>query len=158
MTMKTRTLPAVFGVIGLAVFASMASSASVPLGVFAVIDKVVLEPADGAHQRIQIWGAFARWDEATGIGYRAPERGYLYYGCSRERMGTCRNEWADLKSVAGTGEIVGFGSRALAAGRVRSSGERASAPDGYPIQFGISRMGSPRGDVFDRLKALARAR
>ena len=156
--MKKRALPAVFGVIGLAMLASMAASASVPLGVYAVIDKVVLEPADGAQQRIQIWGAFALWDETTGMGFRAAERGYLYYGCSKEQTGMCRSEWADLKSVAGTGEIVGFGSRALAAGRVRLNGERASAPDVYPIQFGVVRMGSPRGAVFDQLKALTRAR
>ena len=156
--MKTRILQAVFSVIGLASFASIAASASVPVGVFAVIDKVVLEPADGAHQRIQIWGAFALWDETAGLGFRAPERGYLYYGCSKEEIATCRNEWADLKSVAGTGEIVGFGSRSLAAGRVRSVGERASAPDRYPIQFGVTRMGLPRGTVFDRLKAFARAK
>jgi hypothetical protein len=146
-------------VVLLSAAAVMHVSASVPLGVYAVVDKVVMEPADTEPQRVQIWGTFALWDGKPGLGYRAPERGYLYYGCSREQIGICRNEWADLKSMAGTGRMIGFGSRSLAAGRVRASGEQASAPEVYPIQFGVVQMGSsPRGAIFDQLKALARAR
>ena len=156
--MKKLTLPAVLGVAGLAMFASMTAGASVPVGVYAVIDKVVLEPADAEPQRIQIWGAFALWDETAGLGYRAPERGYLYYRCPSGQTAACRNEWADLKSVAGRSETVGFGSRSLAGGRVRAARERAPEPDVYPIQFGVVRMGSPRGAVFDQLRALTRER
>lgn len=148
-----------FIVILLSAAAAIHVGASVPVGVFAYIDKVVLEPADAEPQRVQIWGAFALWDERTGLGFRAPERGYLYYSCSREQIGICRNEWADLKSIAGSGQIIGFGSRSLVAGRVRATSERASAPELYPIQFGVVQMGSsPRGAMFDQLKALARAR
>lgn len=156
--MRKCILQVTSGVVGLAILASLTASASVPVGVYAVIDRVVLEPADGDPQRIQIWGVFALWDETTGMRFQRPARGYLYYSCSREQVGMCRNEWADLKSVAGTGDVVGFGSRSLAGGRVRLVGERTSAPDGYPVQFGVVRMGSPRGAVFDQLKALARAR
>jgi len=146
-------------VVFLSAVAAMHVSASVPLGVYAVVDRVVLEPADAEPQRIQIWGAFALWDGNPGLGYRAPERGYLYYSCSREQIGVCRNEWADLKSMAGTGRMIGFGSRSLAAGRIRATGEQASAPEVYPIQFGVVQMGSsPRGAIFDQLKALARVR
>ena len=156
--MRKCIFPVALAVVGLAIVASMTASASVPIGVYAVIEKIVLEPADADPQRIQIWGAFALWDETTGMGFRAPERGYLYYSCPKEHIATCRNEWADLKSVANTGETIGFGSRSLLAGRVRADGGRALGPDVYPIQFGVVRMGSPRGGVFDRLKALARAR
>ena len=139
--------------------AAIGVSASVPVGVYGLIDKVVLEPDAQNAQRAQIWGAFAVWDDADGAGFRAPRRGYLYYSCSEAQIETCRNEWSDLKSIAGTGQMVGFGSRSLLGGRVRPSSERASAPDGYPIQFGVVQMGSaPRGAIFDQLRALVRAR
>ena len=146
-------------VILVSAIAAITAHASFPLGVYAVIDKVVLEPGDAEPQRVQVWGAFALWDDRPGLGYRAPERGYLYYSCSKAQAGICRNEWADLKSVAGTGQTVGFGSRSLSAGRVRASGEAALAPEPYPIQFGVVQMGaSPRGAIFDQLKAVARGR
>lgn len=139
--------------------AAIGVSASVPVGVYGVVDKVILEPDAQHPQRAQVWGAFAVWEDTTGLAFRAPQRGYLYYSCSTAQLETCRNEWADLTSVAGTGQIIGFGSRSLLGGRVRPSGERASAPDGYPIQFGVVRIGSAaRGATFDRLRALARAR
>ena len=157
--MQKQTLTVVIGVGALAVFAAMNAGASVPLGVYAIVDKVVVEPADAGPQRVQIWGTFALWDEGPGLGYRTPERGYLYYTCAKEQMRICLSEWADLKSMAGKGQMIGFGSRSLAAGRVRASSERASAPELYPIQFGVVQMGSsPRGAIFDQLKALARAR
>jgi hypothetical protein len=139
--------------------AAIGVSASVPLGVYAIVDRVILEPEGNDPQRVQIWGTFALWDEKPGVAYQTPERGYLYYACSKEQLRICRNEWADLKSIAGTGDMIGFGSRSLPAGRVRAAGERVSAPEAYPIQFGVVQMGSsPRGAVFDRLKALARVR
>ena len=139
--------------------ATIGVNASVPVGVYALVDKVVLEPGDGGAQRAQIWGAFAVWDDHHGQGYRAPQRGYLYYSCSREQLEICRNEWADLKSVAATGRMIGFGSRSLAPGRVRTASERASAPEVYPVQFGVVQMGSsPRGAIFDQLKALGSGR
>jgi hypothetical protein len=159
MTMKKRTLTAMLSLGALAIVAAMTAAASVPLGVYAVIDKVVLEPSDAEPQRVQVWGAFAVWSEYDGLGYRAPKRGYLYYSCAKEQIRICRSEWADLRSVAGNGQMIGFGSRSLAAGRVRAADERASAPESYPIQFGVVQLGSaPRGAIFDQLRALARAK
>ena len=138
---------------------AFAAHASVPLGVYAIVDTVVLEPSETHPERLQVWGSFALWDEAAASGYREPSKGYLYYVCSKQHAATCRNEWADLKSMAGSGEIVGFGSRSLGAGRVRSHGDTVSAPDPYPVQFGVVRMGSsPRGAVFAQLKRLAGSR
>src|SRR5688572_26868386 len=125
--MKTRTI-ALFIVLSAPILAVSTPSASVPLGIYAIVEKVVLEPSDAGPQRIQIWGAFALWDERAGMGYRAAERGYLYYACAKEQIGICRNEWADLTSIAGTNQAVGFGSRDLRAGRVRRRDERPSAP------------------------------
>ena len=132
--------------------------ASVPVGVYAIVDKVVLEPSEGQPERVQVWGTFALWDE-TAASYRVPKKGYLYYSCSTHEAVACRNEWADLKSTARSGETIGFGSRSLMAGRVRSNGEQVSAPDRYPVQFGVVRMGaSPRGAIFAQLKSVAGSR
>ena len=157
--MNMRTLAAGIGLSAATWLAAAAVHASFPVGIYAVVEKVVLEPAGAQPERVQVWGTFALWDETSGHGFRPAKRGFLYYNCSKEHIGICRNEWTDLKSVAGTGQVIGFGSRSLLAGRVRPASEQASAPENYPIQFGVVRMGlSPRGDVFDQLKALARAR
>ena len=157
--MTTRTLTVMLVAAIIAIGAAITLNASVPVGVYASVDQVVFEPNEAEPERVRVSGVFALWDEEGGNGYDAPQRGYLYYSCSRQHVTLCRNEWADLKSVAGTGQIIGFGSRSLLAGRVRSANDRASAPDVYPIQFGVVRMGSsPRGAIFDQLKALTRAK
>lgn len=154
--MKTRTLVVLIALSLTTLAAAVTVRASVPVGVYAVVEKVVLEPADSGAQRVQIWGVFAVWDKKSDSGYRSPERGYLYYNCSREQLEVCRSEWADLKSMAGTSQTIGFGSRSLGTGRVRPADERAAAADSYPIQFGMVRLGSARGAIFDKLRASAR--
>lgn len=88
--------------------------ASGPLGIYGIVEKVVFEPNEQSPERIQVWGAFAYVDGGVGqsLTVSAAIRGYLYF---RLEAGTdqsiklIRNEWADLKSVAGTGQAVGFG-------------------------------------------------
>ncbi|HET7221486.1 MAG TPA: hypothetical protein VFJ02_25695 [Vicinamibacterales bacterium] len=113
-----------------------------PIGLYAVIDKVVLEPSESAPERIQIWGAFALSDAKSGDAYSTPQTGYLYYRCQAGQETTCRNEWADLKSVAGKGIGVGFGGRYTPTGRVRKASEKPAEADPYPIRMGVVRMGS----------------
>jgi hypothetical protein len=113
-----------------------------PIGLYAVVDKVVLEPSDSAPERIQIWGAFALSDAKSGDAYSAPQTGYLYYRCQAGQESTCRNEWEDLKSVAGKGVGVGFGGRYTAVGRVRQASVKPADPDPYPIKMGVVKMGS----------------
>jgi hypothetical protein len=156
--MKTRTVALLIVLSSTSIVTAITLKASVPLGVYATVEKVVLEPSDAEPQRIQIWGAFALWDDKAGMGYQAAQRGYLYYSCAKQQIGICRNEWADLKSMIGTDQTIGFGSRSLASGRVRRHDEPPSAPDTYPIQFGVVRMGSPRGAIFDQLRAAMRGR
>lgn len=119
-----------------------APAMSDPIGLYAVVDKVVLEPSDSAPERIQIWGAFALSDAKSGDAYAAPQAGYLYYRCPGGQESTCRNEWADLKSVAGKGVGVGFGGRYTPTGRVRKASDKPADPDPYPIRMGVVRMGS----------------
>src|SRR5437667_142238 len=50
---------------------------------------------------------------------------FLYFTLKSGKEDTCRNEWNDLKAVAGTGQGVGFGGRYVSNGRVRKAGEKA---------------------------------
>ena len=124
-------------------------------GVYAVVDKVVLEPSDAAPQRIQIWGAFALADGKPGSNYGPAERGYLYYTCPSGQESICRKEWEDLKSVAGKDTGIGFGERRKATGRIRKAGEKPAAPDEYPIARGLVRLsaGHESLPVIARIKA-----
>lgn len=115
--------------------------ASDPIGVYAIVDRVVYEPEVGSPERVQIWGAFSL---ARGIGigdvYDPPVRGYFYYALPEGQEDVARNEWADLHSVAGTDECVSFGSRYLPIGAVRSGCEAPGTPDVYPVVQGITKV------------------
>jgi hypothetical protein len=156
-------------IVGLIVVASsmvltVALKASDRIGVYAVIEKVVLEPTEAAPERIQIWGAFALSDESSVSTYGPAQRGYLYYTCPQGKETVCRKEWADMKSLAGSATGVGFGQRHSPTGRIRKAGEKATAPDTYPIQMGIVRIenASDRGaetlKVVDRIRQALKAR
>src|SRR4026209_361129 len=82
--------------------------ASGQAGVYGVIEKVVVEPATGPAERVQVWGTFALMEtigrEFTGYVYKQPEKGYLYFKLPAENrdIENARREWKDLASVAGT--------------------------------------------------------
>jgi len=116
--------------------------ASDPVGIYALIDKVVLEPGTGAPERIQVWGVFALSDGKSSDGYQAPQRGYLYLALKPGQEAVGRKEWADLKAVAGTGEGVGFGFRYQSKVRVRKADESAQSPDTHPTGVGVTKMGA----------------
>jgi hypothetical protein len=158
--MKTRTIVAVLALAGVWAAGAVHVDASDPTGAYAVIDKLVLEPAEGQAQRVQIWGAFSLADTRNNDDYQAPQKGYLYYSCAPAQASTCQNEWADLKSVAGKGIGVGFGGRHMPMGRIRSATDKPEAPDAYPIRMGVVRMGSSGGqaDMVQKLKAALGAR
>ncbi len=94
-------------------------TASGPLGIYGIIEKVVFEPNEQAPQRIQVWGAFAYVDGTAGesLSISPAARGYLYFRLAADGDGpvtsdqlqAIKREWADLKSVAGTGQAIGFG-------------------------------------------------
>jgi hypothetical protein len=145
---------------GACVLGAVTLHASDFVGVYAVIEKVVLEPSEAAPERIQIRGAFALSDGKRGSGYGEAQRGYLYYSCPAAQLATCRREWADLQSVAGKNIGVGFGGRYLATGRIRKTDEAPASPDVYPIERGITRLsaGHESLPVIDRIKAALRTR
>jgi len=102
-------------------------------GVYAKIDRVVIE-----NDTVQIWGVFAAAKPDDRNYYLPPARGYLFFKTGPNAEMT-RKEWNDLKQVAGTGEIVAFGSRPFTA-RIRKSGEKPENPDTYPVNTGLTRV------------------
>src|SRR6266536_3619679 len=113
--------------------------ASDPVGIYALVDKVVFEPNATQPERVQIWGAFAI-AEGYGYTYKKAERGFLYYKVNPDNSTACRNEWNDLKSVAGTGQIVAFGSRYKEKGTLRTKEAKAENPDVYPVAMGLTKV------------------
>src|SRR5947209_7822652 len=110
-----------------------AAAASGPVGVYALVKKVVLEPNGKSPVRIQVWGTFVLAKDRGEDGYQEPVHGYLYYSLNTDNRDLCRKEWAGLKKVAGTGQCVAFAEQGQALGRVRGPDEKAKQPDVYPI-------------------------
>jgi hypothetical protein len=156
----------------------MPLAASGPLGIYGNIERVVFEPDEAHAERVQVWGAFAYvitacCGNSTADASRV-ERGYLYFRMPPDSPSglpdLLRREWADLKSVAGTGQVVGFGSwsyigafKALDPAtrsstppyilekgtqsdlRVRPASEKPAAPASYQTDSGIVKI-SATGD------------
>src|SRR3954465_1489164 len=130
------------------------SFASDPIGIYAVIDRVVLEPSDAQPQRIQIHGAFCFAMRQFGDEYAPPVRGYLYSQPPPEKADVAKAEWADMKKIAGTHQIIAFGSRYQKFGTLRHGADPTAAPnasekqladlqpDPYPLGFGLNRVRS----------------
>ena len=129
--------------------------ASDPIGVYALVDKVVFEPNETNPERVQILGAFAI-AEGYGYTYKKAERGYLYYKVNPDKPKACRNEWADLKAVAGTGQIVAFGSRYGEKGTLRKTDAKPETPDVYPVAMGLTKVKEEKD--YEPLKQLAKLR
>ena len=115
------------------------AQASDPVGIYALVDKVVLEPNEQKPERVQIWGAFC-FAEGRGDGYSEPKRGYLYYKLNPENDNVSRKEWADLKMVAGTQQIVAFANRHKDKGDIRKGDDQPKAADVYPLGFGLQKV------------------
>lgn len=134
--------------------------ASDMIGVYAVIEKVVFEPSQAQPERVQVWGAFATAESRNNDDYSAPQKGYLYYSCPAQQLATCRNEWADLQSVAGKGSGVGFGARHMGNGRVRAATDKPESPDPYPVKMGVFKTDARayQPAVMTKLKAMLAGR
>ena len=114
------------------VFTAATLSASDPVGVYAIVTKVIFEPNDKAPERVQIWGVFALADTMRGgNNYTKPQHGYLYYSLPKGKESTALKEWADFKAVAGTGQGIAFGTRYAPLGKVRPDSEKPASPDSY---------------------------
>ena len=141
----------IFVVAAALVLAVGTATASDFIGIYARVDRVVLEPNESAPERIQIWGTFLIADGKPGDGLRAPVRGYMYFALpsTPKDQAAAKAEWKDLKQVAGTGRPVGFGSRYKPLGLVRKPGEKPEKPDTYQLNIGV--VQAPRTDIIDQL-------
>ena len=147
--MKRRHLAA----LALVLAAAPAARASDPVGIYAVVDKVMLSPSTGPAERIQIWGVFALAQGRGGDDYSPPMRGYMSFTLVKGKENVCRKEWADLKKVAGSRQCVGFGARYQPKGTVRRGGDPTKGPDAYPLGVGVVKVPA-NNDQAQRLLAL----
>ena len=102
-------------------WAAAIANASGPVGIYGVVEKVVVEPNEKSPERIQVWGAFAYVDGGgtpDGLTISPAKRGYLYFKLpavipgytTQAKADLVLKEWNDLKAVAGSGQAIGFGS------------------------------------------------
>jgi len=117
-------------------------SASDRTGVYAKVDKVVFEPSEAAPRAVQVWGIFSIANRDNPHDYQPPARGYLYFTLPADAHAArlAVREWSDLKQVAGTGEIVAFGTRMQTSARVRKAADQARNPDVYAVNVGVNRV------------------
>jgi hypothetical protein len=140
------------------VMCNVTATASDLIGIYALVDRVVLEPNDTAPDRIQIWGSFLLADGQPGEGFLAPECGYMYFTLpsTPAQQSRAKAEWNDLKKVAGSGQPVGFGSRWYSSVQLHpphvrkpSADPRVQKRDRYPVSVGIVPV--PRTDIIEQL-------
>ena len=123
--------------------------ASGPIAVYALVDKVTFEPNADKPERVRVSGVFITAEERSDV-YSAPQRGYLYFALPPQNRDLALREWADLKSVAGTRQVVGLGSSWAAKVKVRKMEEEAKSPDDHPMGNGLVKINSDQ----PRAKAL----
>ena len=125
--------------LAISVASAVALHASDRVAVYAKVDKVILEPSTGEPATIQVWGVFSVAQAGNPNDYQPAARGYLYYRLP-SRVDLARREWTDLQSVAGTGEIVAFGSRWEGVPRVRLINDKPANPDPYTLNTGLTKV------------------
>jgi len=125
--------------VALLLAAAASARASDPIGIYAYVDKVVFEPSEQAPERVQVWGGFAL-AKGKADDYEAARAGYLYLTLRKGEEDICRKEWADLKAVAGTGQIVAFGSRHEPKGSIRNADAKPEHPDAHPKGWGLTKV------------------
>ena len=131
------------------------------VGIYALIDQVDFDQGGPLSKTVQISGVFVIPVPMSSGAYQAPQRGYLYFWIPSDREQAARNELDQLRTVAGTRQVVGFAfywvpnpndpggnpHHSLEV-RVRRTGEGA-APDVYPIRYpkGVVRAGDENFDA-----------
>src|SRR5262249_56988139 len=91
------------------ILGAAAARASDPVGIYALIDKVVREPKEGTPERVQVWGVFVL-ARNYGNEHTAPIRGYMYFTTTAGESGDSPPGRGDLRRGAGRQQVGGFGS------------------------------------------------
>ncbi|MEY2407464.1 MAG: hypothetical protein QOF48_134 [Verrucomicrobiota bacterium] len=135
--------------------AGPAARASDPNGIYGFVDRVVMEPDDANPERIQVWGGFALAKSKNSNEYNDAERGYMYFKIRPGEEDICKKEWADLKAVAGTGQIVSFGARyEKTPATLRKADAKVENADLYPKSWGIIKVRDRDYTPLNQLKKL----
>jgi len=144
----------VFVALAALLLATQAGRGSLPVGLYARIDKVEVEPSEGqSAERVRVWGVFVLAGVPGGIGSTMPEQGYIYFSLPKNKPELARKEWNDLKKAAGTKECVAFGSRDAVQGlKVRTDKEGTKGAVPYPLEFGVVKL-SPNSGMAKKLLA-----
>lgn len=79
------------------------------IGIYAIIDHVTFEPDAGPPNSVRIFGVFVVPVRLSSGNYRSPQRGYLYFRLAPGTEQATRRDWSELKTVAGSGKVIGFG-------------------------------------------------
>lgn len=97
---------------------AVSQSAVDRIGVYGLVDRVTFHPDEKGALWIQVFGAFALAGGETGSYYRSPRWGYVAFRLPEEAKNreVCRKQWDKLEAMAGTGKVVGLGSRAAMEG------------------------------------------
>lgn len=124
-------------------------SASDHTGIYAVIEDVAHTAAGTPGETVRMRGVFSL---ATGRrDYKPPIYGDMLFRLKMGDEEICRKEWADLKRMAGTGQVVAFSGRYLRRtrnyaelGRVYKPGQKSAKPDEplteYSSNIGVQRV------------------
>lgn len=81
-----------------------------PVGVYGILDQVVLKPDAEQPTEVELHGAFAVAEGRHGNYYQAPRIGVLRFAAGKEPAEAVQ-QWRELQRLAGSGQVVGFSSR-----------------------------------------------
>ena len=130
------------------------------VGIYALIDDVAFEKGSSG-RLVRISGVFEVPVPMSSGAYEPPQRGYLYFRVPAANEEAVRNELDQLRALAGTGQVAGFGDYWVPKPKdphckphqsleviVHRVGE-SSTPDLYPLPFpkGVVRAGDPNFDA-----------
>jgi hypothetical protein len=132
------------------------------IGIYGIVNKVVLEPDENAPERIQIWGLFAVPVPISSGLYRAPRRGILYFSLPSDKKKIAIKEWAELKRLAGSGQILGFAEYWVPNPNDPQGNPHTSlvvhvhedvplgSPDPYPLGIGVLKIDEHKPEDYEK--------
>jgi hypothetical protein len=131
-----------------------------PVGIYALLDQVVLQPNEQQPTTVELHGAFALAEGRHGEYYRSPRAGVLRFSVGKDAAEAVQ-QWRDLKQMAGTGKVVGFSSRYAQADSpeplvIVPAAAPAAKPVAYDGSFGLRKVDGVDYGPVRELSLLAR--
>lgn len=127
------------------------------VGVYGLVEEVLLHPDDQNPTRVEVRGVFSVAAGQLGDEYRPATAGYLAFTIEAGQEKPTRDQWRDLRSVAGTGECVAFGTRYSQQGvRVRPVGRGDLATTPYQVHMGVRKVENADYEPIRQLRYVVR--